>query len=123
MTKFIRNKLFYICYNHFHIILRLFDGLPIFTFTTSEAMRDYYLKTWYMRLTSLVAERPKTFITTFTASWHFRRWGGLCTHTIKKKKNLHHFNPMAFLPMGGLSAHTRKKTHHHGRLAAGGAYY
>ena len=43
MVEFIKNKLFYICYNHFHNILRLFDGLPIFTFTTSEAMRDYYL--------------------------------------------------------------------------------
>ena len=38
MTKFIRNKLLDICYNHFHNILRLFDILPSFTFTTSETM-------------------------------------------------------------------------------------
>ena len=30
-------------YNHFHNILRLFDVLPNFPFTTSETMRDYYL--------------------------------------------------------------------------------
>ena len=30
-------------YNHFHNILRLFDVLPNFPFTTSEAMRDYCL--------------------------------------------------------------------------------
>ena len=30
-------------YNHFHNILRLFDVLPNFPFTTSEAMGDYYL--------------------------------------------------------------------------------
>ena len=29
--------------NHVHIILGLFDVLPNFPFTTSEAMRDYYL--------------------------------------------------------------------------------
>ena len=29
--------------NHFHNILRLFDVLPNFPFTTSETMRDYYL--------------------------------------------------------------------------------
>ena len=29
--------------NHFHNILRLFDVLPNFLFTTSETMRDYYL--------------------------------------------------------------------------------
>ena len=42
--------------NHFHNILRLFDVLPNFTFTTSETMGDYYLQTWYIR----VAERLKT---------------------------------------------------------------
>ena len=31
------------CYNHLHNILRLFDVLPNFHFTTSETMRDYYL--------------------------------------------------------------------------------
>ena len=30
-------------YNHFQNILRLFDDLPKFTFTTSETMHDYYL--------------------------------------------------------------------------------
>ena len=30
-------------YNHFHNILRLFDVLPNFPFTTSETMRNYYL--------------------------------------------------------------------------------
>ena len=29
--------------NHFHNILRLFDVLPNFLFTTSETMHDYYL--------------------------------------------------------------------------------
>ena len=32
--------------NHFHNILRLFDVLPNFSFTKSEIMCDYYLKTW-----------------------------------------------------------------------------
>ena len=31
-------------YNQFHNILRLFDVLPNFLFTTSETMRDYYYK-------------------------------------------------------------------------------
>ena len=30
-------------YNHFHNILRLFNVLPNFPFTTSETMGDYYL--------------------------------------------------------------------------------
>ena len=29
-------------HNHFHNILRLFDVLSNFPFTTSETMRDYY---------------------------------------------------------------------------------
>ena len=29
--------------NHFHNIVRIFDVLPNFPFTTSETMRDYYL--------------------------------------------------------------------------------
>ena len=49
-----------IIYNHFHNILRLFDVLPNFPFTTSETMRDYYLYTWYTRVASRVAERLKT---------------------------------------------------------------
>ena len=37
-----QNLTFY--YNHFHNILRLFDVLTNFSFTTSETMRDYYYK-------------------------------------------------------------------------------
>ena len=44
-------------YNQFHNISRLFDGLPSSPFTTSETMADYYLYTWYIRVTSRVAER------------------------------------------------------------------
>ena len=33
-------------YNRFHNILRLFDVLINFPFTTVETMCDYYLKTW-----------------------------------------------------------------------------
>ena len=44
-------------FNHFHDILRLFDVLPNFPFTTSETMRDYHLYTWYIRVASRVAER------------------------------------------------------------------
>ena len=44
-------------YNHFHNILRLFNVLIIFPFTTSETMCDYYLETWYLRVASPVAER------------------------------------------------------------------
>ena len=47
-------------YDHFHNILRLFDVLPNFPFTTSETMGDHYLQTWYVRLASRVAERLKT---------------------------------------------------------------
>ena len=32
-----------IAHNHFHNILRLFDVLTNFPFTTNETMRDYYL--------------------------------------------------------------------------------
>ena len=46
--------------NQFHNVLRLFDLLPNFLFTTSETMDDYYLQTWYIRVTSPVAERRKT---------------------------------------------------------------
>ena len=47
-------------HNHFHNILRLFDVLPNFRFTTSETMGDYYLCTWYIRVVARVAERLKT---------------------------------------------------------------
>ena len=46
--------------NNFHNILRLFDVLPNFPFTTSEAMRDYYLQTWYIRVASRVGEGLKS---------------------------------------------------------------
>ena len=48
--------LHYGSYNHLHNILRIFDVLPNFPFTTSEPMRDYYLQTWYIRVASRVAE-------------------------------------------------------------------
>ena len=44
-----------VTYNHFHNILRLFDALPNFPFTTSETMRDYYLQVLHIQ----VAERLK----------------------------------------------------------------
>ena len=47
-------------HNQFHNILRLFDVLPNFPFTTCETMGNYYLKRWYIRLFSRVAERFKT---------------------------------------------------------------
>ena len=43
-------------YNHFH---KAFDFFFNFLFTTSETMRDYYLKTWYIRVASRVAEQLK----------------------------------------------------------------
>ena len=46
--------------NHFHNILKLFDVLPNFPFTTSETMRDYYLQTWYVLVASQGAELLKT---------------------------------------------------------------
>ena len=45
--------------NHSYNILRLFDVLTSFLFTTSETMGDYYLKTWYIRDASRVAEPLK----------------------------------------------------------------
>ena len=47
-------------YNQFRNILRHFNVLPIFFFTTSETMGDYYLQTWYIRAASRDAERLKT---------------------------------------------------------------
>ena len=47
-------------YNLFHNILRLFDVLPNFSFTTSETMLDHYFQIWYIRVDSRVAERLKT---------------------------------------------------------------
>ena len=67
--------------NHFHNILKFFDVLPNFPFTTSETMRDYYLQTWYILVASQGAELLKT-------PRHFRRWGGLVPTQEKKKKNL-----------------------------------
>ena len=41
--------------DHFLHILRQFDFLPNFFFTTNETMWDYYLQTWYVEVTSQVA--------------------------------------------------------------------
>ena len=46
--------------NDFHNVLRLFDVLPNFLFTTSETMGDYYLQRWYIRVASLVVKQLKT---------------------------------------------------------------
>ena len=46
-------------YNQFRNILRLFDVLPNFSFTTSETIDDYYM-VYTRRATSRVAERLKT---------------------------------------------------------------
>ena len=42
-NKFITSWTSMFNYNHVHNILRLFDLLPNFPFTTSETMGDYYL--------------------------------------------------------------------------------
>ena len=47
-------------FNQVHNILRLFDVLPNFPFTTSETMREYWFSTWYMRVASRAAKRLKT---------------------------------------------------------------
>ena len=47
--------------NQFHNILRLFDVLPNFPFNTREKINDYCLQTWYIRVTSRVAEQLKTW--------------------------------------------------------------
>ena len=46
--------------NSFHNIVRLFDVLSNVPFTTSETMRDYYLQTWYIPVSSRVAKQGKT---------------------------------------------------------------
>ena len=46
-----------VTYNQFYDILRLFDVLPNFRFTTSETMCDYYLQTRYIRVALRVAEQ------------------------------------------------------------------
>ena len=59
----ILNALFFwsfACCYHCHNILRLFDVLTNFPFTTSETMRDYYLQTWCIRVASRVAKRLGT---------------------------------------------------------------
>ena len=48
-------------YNRFYNILRLFDVLINFPFTTSETIRDYYLKTWCIRIALRVAKRLKKY--------------------------------------------------------------
>ena len=49
-----------VSYNHFHNVLRLFDILPSFPFTTSETMRHYYLYTWNIRVATRVLKRRNT---------------------------------------------------------------
>ena len=44
----------------FDNILRLFDILPNFNFTSSEPMRNYYMSTWYIRVASRATEPHKT---------------------------------------------------------------
>ena len=48
-------------YDYFYSILRLFGVLPNFLFTTSEAMLDYYLWTWYIWVASRVAKGLKSY--------------------------------------------------------------
>ena len=50
-------NIFELAFNHFHGILRLFDVLPNFHFTTCETMCDYYLWKWYIRVASRDNER------------------------------------------------------------------
>ena len=45
-------------YNHFHNILRLFDVLSNFLFTTSEMMRDYYLQSCHIFHATRAAVQP-----------------------------------------------------------------
>ena len=42
-ANYLNEALFECTHNQFHNILRLFDVLPNFPFTTSEMMADYYL--------------------------------------------------------------------------------
>ena len=53
-------------YNHSHNILKLFDALLNFPFTTSGTMHDYYLKTRYIRVASQVAIPLKASFNTFS---------------------------------------------------------
>ena len=46
-------------YKHFHNIVRFFDILPNFIFTTSEKMRDYYFQTWHLPDALTVVEQLK----------------------------------------------------------------
>ena len=43
-------------YNQLHSILRFFNVLQNFPFTTSETMGDNYLRTWYKRVAWRVAK-------------------------------------------------------------------
>ena len=47
--------------NYFRYVLRFFDVLPNFPFTTSEIIQDYYLYTAYVQVLLRVAERLKTY--------------------------------------------------------------
>ena len=67
--------------NHFHNILRPFDVLPNFLFTTSE--------TWY--------------ISTYKHDMYD------LSHELQNNLRLKVLNPTAFSPLGGQNTHTRKK--------------
>ena len=43
-------------YNYFHNILRRLDVLTNFPFTASETIRDYYLETCYIPVSSRIAD-------------------------------------------------------------------
>ena len=47
--------------NQLHNILRLFDVLPNFPFTTIETIPDFYSQIWYIQVFSQFAERLKTY--------------------------------------------------------------
>ena len=54
------NRLSSYCYNRLHYILGLSDVFPNFLFNTSETMREYQLKRWYIRFASRDEEQLKT---------------------------------------------------------------
>ena len=56
----IAEQLIWSIHNQLHNILRLFNVLPNFPFTTSETTGDYYLLTRYVRVASRVPKLLKT---------------------------------------------------------------
>ena len=41
--------------------MKLFDVLPNFPFTRRETISNFYLETWYIRVTSQAAKRLKAY--------------------------------------------------------------